>query len=270
MPKFPQPEDDGLITPVVGPQSAEKHYFLERYINVFTKSMKGKWSLHFIDLFAGAGMERLRGSGKLQWGSPMLAAHAPKPFDGLHLCELDRGKYDALKARMDRHRPDAQIVNGDANQVAAQIARKIPRGALSLAFLDPYGLQLNFATLELLANLRADLIIFFPDRLDILRNWKEYYYDKPNSNLDRYLGLDSSWRTVLDATPPSQCIEALKRLYRARLKERLHYPIVEHERIPTTGRPLYYLVFCSRNDLGAKFWKEIVRKKPDGQRTWDF
>ncbi len=58
MSRLPQPEDDGLIVPTVGPQSIEKHYFLERYINAFTTSMKGKWSLHFIDLFAGSGIER--------------------------------------------------------------------------------------------------------------------------------------------------------------------------------------------------------------------
>jgi three-Cys-motif partner protein len=265
-----QPENDGLITPVVGHQSADKHYFLERYIDIFTTSMKGKWSLHFIDLFAGAGIERVEDSGQLQWGSPMLAAHATKPFERLHLCELDTEKYEALKSRIGRYRPDSQILNGDANQLAKRIAAEIPSGSLSLAFLDPYGLQLDFSTIELLAGLRADLIIFFPDRLDILRNWKQYYYDNPSSNLDRYLGLGSNWRAILDATPPGQCAEALKTLYRTRLKEKLGYSVVEHERIPTTGRPLYYLIFCSRCNLGAKFWMEIARKKPDGQRTWDF
>lgn len=270
MPELPQPENDGLIIPVVGRQSTQKHYFLERYINIFTKSMKGKWDLHFIDLFSGAGIERVRGSDELRWGSPMLAVHAPKPFDRLHLCELDKAKCEALRARINRYRPDSQIVSGDANEMVAQIAAEIPRGSLSLAFLDPYGLQLDFGTVERLANLRADLIIFFPDRLDILRNWKHYYYDNPDSKLDRYLGLDSNWRSILDGTTPSRRVEALKALYRQRLRERLHYSVVEHERIPTDGRPLYYLVFCSRSELGERFWKEISRKKPDGQRTWDF
>jgi len=199
-----QPENDGLITPVVGHQSTDKHYFLERYIDIFTTSMKGKWSLHFIDLFAGAGIERVKDSGTLRWGSPMLAAHATKPFDKLHLCELDTEKYEALKSRIGRYRPDSQILNGDANQLAKQIAAEIPPRSLSLAFLDPYGLQLDFSTIELLAGLRADLIIFFPDRLDILRNWKQYYYDNPSSNLDRYLGLGSNWRAILDGTPPRE------------------------------------------------------------------
>jgi three-Cys-motif partner protein len=271
MPNVPQPENDGLIAPVVGPQSGEKHYFLKRYIDIFTKSMKSKWSLHFVDLFAGAGIEQSKGSETLHWGSPMLAAQARYPFDGLHFCELDKDKCDALRTRVNRYRPDAQILNGDANEQVENIAKVIPpRRALSLAFFDPYGLQLDFRTLETVANLKADLIIFFPDRLDILRNWRQYYYDNPDSKLDRYLGADSNWRAVLDSTPASRRTEALKALYRDRLKERLHYSIVEHERIPTGGRPLYYLVFCSRSDLGEKFWREISRKKPDGQRTWDF
>jgi three-Cys-motif partner protein len=270
MSQAPQPENDGLIIPPVGRQSTHKHYFLQRYIDIFTRSMKGKWSLHFIDLFAGGGIEQVKGADILQWGSPMLAIHAPKPFDRLHLCERNKAKCEALIARVGRYRPDSQIVNGDANEMVAQIAAEIPRGSLSLAFLDPYGLQLDFTTVERLANLRADLIIFFPDRLDMLRNWKHYYYGNPHSNLDRYLGLDAGWRSMLDNTPPGQRVEALKVLYRKRLKEKLHYTVVEHERIPTDGRPLYYLIFCSRSELGARFWKEISRKKPDGQRTWDF
>jgi three-Cys-motif partner protein len=270
MPRLPQPEDDGLVIPIVGRQSTHKHYFLQRYIDIFTKSMSGKWSLHFIDLFAGAGIERVKGSNRLQWGSPMLAAHTPKPFDRLHLCELDKEKCEALTARIGHCRPNSQIINGDANELVGQITAEIPRGSLSLAFLDPYDLQLDFVTVQRLADLRADLIIFFPDRLDILRNREHYYYENPDSKLDRYLGLESNWRAILDGTTPSQRVEALKALYRQRLREVLGYSVVEHERIPTDGRPLYYLVFCSRHERAAEFWKEISRKKPDGQRTWDF
>jgi len=79
--ELPQPQNDGLYTPIVGKQSSDKHYFLMRYIDIFTTAMTGKWKgLHYIDLFAGAGIEKLRGSEELQWGSPMIAANAPKPF----------------------------------------------------------------------------------------------------------------------------------------------------------------------------------------------
>ena len=62
---MPTPKDDGLFIPEVGEWSKDKHYFLARYIDAFTTAMKNKkWSgLHYIDLFAGAGVERLKDSG---------------------------------------------------------------------------------------------------------------------------------------------------------------------------------------------------------------
>jgi three-Cys-motif partner protein len=196
--KLPPPENDDLYIPIVGKQSSDKHYFLMKYIDIFTTAVTGKWKgLHYIDLFAGAGIEKLKGSEELHWGSPMIAAKAPKSFTRLHLCELNLQKYEALEKRVGKIRPDSQILNGDANNEIHSIAKEIPQGTLSLAFLDPYGLELDFDTLKVLAEKRADLIIFFPDRLDVLRNWKHYYFGDPNSKLDRHLGLDSNWRTPL-------------------------------------------------------------------------
>lgn len=166
------PQDDGLYIPTVGEWSHDKHYFLMRYIDAFTTSMKNKkWEgLYYIDLFAGAGIERLETSKKLNWGSPMIAAKAPHPFNRLHSCEKNNRKYKALKSRIDSIRPDSQVLNGNANEKINEIVKEIPQGALSLAFLDPYGLHLEFETLKVLSEKRADLIIFFPDHLDALRN----------------------------------------------------------------------------------------------------
>jgi three-Cys-motif partner protein len=270
--ELPPAKDDGMYIPTVGKQSSDKHYFLTRYIDIFTTAITGKWnSLHYIDLFAGAGIEKLRGSEEMEWGSPMIAARAPKSFDRLHLCELNPQKYQALKKRVSEIRPDSQILNGDANDEVHKIAKEIPPGTLSLAFLDPYGLELDFETLKVLAAKRADLIIFFPDRLDIIRNWKHYYYEDSNSKLDRHLGLGAQWRSVLDNAPPNSRVEILRKFYVQRLKEKLGFQHVEHERITSQGRPLYYLIFCSRSECGAKFWRDISRNKPNGQRTfrWD-
>ena len=102
--ELPPPQDDGLIIPTVGEWSRDKHHFLMRYIYAFTTSMKQKqWSgLHYIDLFAGAGIERLETSRELDWGSPLIAAQAPNAFDGLHCCELARKKCEALSHRIER------------------------------------------------------------------------------------------------------------------------------------------------------------------------
>jgi three-Cys-motif partner protein len=269
--KLPPPEDDGLFTPTVGDWSRHKHYFLMRYIDAFTTSMKDKkWtSLHYIDLFAGAGLERLKDSGELDWGSPMIAAKAPNQFDRLHLCEKKKHKYEALNSRISQIKPGSQILHGDANEKINEIVPAISQGSLALAFLDPSGLHLEFDTLKVLSDIRADFIIFFPDHLDALRNWEHNYLDNPNSNLDRCLGKGSDWRSIINGTPRDRLAEVLRDLYVSQIKS-LGYTQFEYERVFMKSHPLYILIFCSRSKLAAKLWRGISRTKSDGQRTFDF
>ena len=270
--ELPPPTDDGLYIPIktVGDWAKDKHYFLLRYIDAFTTSMKNKrWtSLHYIDLFAGAGIERLESSQQLEWGSPMIAAQAPY-FSKLHLCEKAKQKYDALKSRILKVKPDSQILQGDANKEIFKIVEDIPSKSLSLAFLDPYGLHLEFKTLKKLSDIRADLIISFPDHLDALRNWECNYFKDSNSNLDRCLGSGSDWRSIIDKTPRNRLAEVLRELYVKQIAS-LGYSEFEYERISMSGHPLYILIFCSRHPLAAKLWRGIARNKPNGQRTFDF
>jgi three-Cys-motif partner protein len=264
------PEDDGLLIPEVGGWSKDKHYFLGRYLDAFTTAMKGKaWSsLHYIDLFAGAGIERIEATDELDWGSPMIAAQVPHPFSRLHLGDHDGEKHRALMARVSRSRPDSQIVSGDANQAVRKIIQVIPPGSLSVAFLDPYGLHLWFETLRVLATKRTDLIIFFPDHLDALRNCEFVYRDNPNSNLDRVLGEGADWRSIFDK-PSSRWAEELRKLYVRQIRS-LGYQYFEYERIAMKGRPLYLLIFCSKDKAGGDIWRKTAVKKPDGQRTLEF
>lgn len=265
------PEDDGLLMPTVGEWSRDKHYFLMRYIDAFTTAMKGKqWSgLHYIDLFAGAGIEQLENSKELDWGSPLIAAQAPHPFDCLHLCELKQNKFKALKKRVEKLRPDTQFLQGDANDKIEQIIKEIPQKSLSLAFLDPYGLHLDFETLRVLAQKRTDLIIFFPDHLDVVRNWEHNYFDNPDSNLDRCLGKGADWRTLIEEVPRGRLAETLRKLYVSQIRT-LGYSHFEYERIYMKGHPLYCLIFCAHHPVAAKIWRGVSGKKPDGQRTFDF
>jgi len=271
MPEIPTPKDDGLYIPTVGEWSRDKHYFLMRYIDAFTTSMKKKkWSgLHYIDLFAGAGIERLQTSEELDWGSPLIAAYARPPFDRLHLCEKTRRKYSALNSRVAKISPNFQVLHGDANQKINEILKEIPAGTLSLAFLDPYGLHLHFETVKVLSQLRVDLIVYFPDHLDALRNWEINYLDDPNSNLDRWMGPACDWRAALNNAPQDRHAEVLRELYDAQIKS-LGYKHFEYRRIYAKGHPLYILILCSRSALAAKLWRGISQIGPDGQRTFKF
>lgn len=269
--ELPTPPADHLYTPRVGPWSADKHHFLRRYIDAFTTAMrKKKWAgLHYIDLFASAGIEEVQGHG-LDWGSPLIAAQSPTKFSRLHLCELEKASYDALVQRVAQFpQPQPpQILLGDANVVVDHVVQAISPGALSLAFLDPYGLHLNFETLRRLSRLNVDLIIFFPDHLDALRNLEFVYQDNPNSNLDRVLG--TSWRDELLAQPRDRWAEVLRQIYVRQIRT-LGFTFFEYERISLrSGRFLYKLIFCSRSPAGAKIWRGISQRKADGQNTFGF
>jgi three-Cys-motif partner protein len=268
--ELPAPEDDGLFIPDVGVWSRDKHHFLRRYLHAFTEAMKSKkWhSLHYIDLFAGAGVERLVDKGKvigLDWGSPLIAAQVPSSFQGLHFVEGDSKRFDALAERAKRLRllGRTQLIRGDANSSAAEVLIEVPERSLSTAFLDPYGLNLHYATLRQLSARRVDLIIYFPDRVDALRNWGRYE-QMEDSELDRVLG-STEWRAKKQNTPRDRWVEMLSSMYVEQIRK-LGYTQFEHERIRSAeGSPLYKLIFCSKHEAGGKIWRNISKRNPRGQ-----
>jgi three-Cys-motif partner protein len=271
-PSLPQPQDDGLLIDDVGEWATHKHHYLRRFVHAFLVAMKKKkWSgLHYIDLFAGPGILRLEDSRKLEWGSPLIAAQTVG-FSALHLCEKRPKAFQSLQSRIEKlhQRPEVFWHQGDANQVVAQVAENVPPRSLSLAFLDPYGLHLEFESLRVLAKHRVDLIIFFPDHLDALRNCHYVYHEQPDSNLDRYLGKGASWRTALDNAPQRNWAEVLRKLYEENIRG-LGYSHFEHKRINGKVGPLYQLIYCSHHPAGTKIWRGIASTEPDGQRTLPF
>lgn len=270
--KLDQPKPDGLVTPKVGSWSRDKHHFLHRYLDAFTTSMKKKkWSgLHYIDLFAGAGIEDVENYG-LDWGSPLIAARQRFGFTQLHLCEKAKKKFDALNKRLEPLKFDIapQIICGNSNEKISEITQEIPKSALSVAFLDPYGLHLDLETIRHLSILNIDLIIFFPDHIDALRNWKIVYQDDLNSNLDRVLGTDN-WRDIRKEHPPDKWADELIKLYQRQLQT-LGFKHFDYERITQpNGVKLYKLMFCTRVPIALNIWGRIASSKPGGQRSFDF
>ena len=139
--------DDGLLTRDSGAWAGDKLFHWNRYIEITTMAMVGnpKWGggVNYVDLFCGPGVCKVRTSGERLPGSPLIAAHAPKPFSKILLCELDDSTADACEQRMDRS-PAAdryRLFRGDCNELVDEIAREIPDRGLTLAFLDPTATQ---------------------------------------------------------------------------------------------------------------------------------
>ena len=273
MHEFAPPTDDGLDIPEVGAWSRDKHHFLRRYLDAFTTAMKGKrWDgLHYIDLFAGAGIERIKETDELEWGSPLIAAKLRFPFSRLHVVEHKPKKFEALEKRLGDCdlSPSAQCLCGDCNDKVREIVNEVPKGSLSVAFLDPFGLDLQFHTVDTLAKRRVDLIIYFPDFLDMVRN-RKLYVEKTDSKLDAFLGSRVDWKSAIKDVPQDELASVFYNLYSEQLR-RLGYGYIDAKRIYKKGtRRLYKLVFCSRDEAGGRIWRKISLKGPDAQRSFDF
>ena len=137
-----------------------------------------KW---YIDAFAGTGerneVEAARIAGRLLFGddtneieevkdgSARIALGIDPPFDRYIFIDRAPRHTEALKALREEFPArtiDVQI--GDANQVLKDLCRSINwHNTRAAVFIDPYGMQVNWSTLESLAATKAvDIALLYP------------------------------------------------------------------------------------------------------------
>jgi len=267
-------QDDGLPVRPCGPWTERKLVFWSRYIDITTTAMVGhpKWNagLVYADLFAGPGISRIEPSGKRIPGSPLIAAHAPKAFERIIVCEKDRVAAAACKARLEITPAGKRchVIAHDCNAVVADIAALIPPRALTLAFIDPTGLHAQYETIAALSQCgRVDLLVLFADAYDIVRN-ADLYRQQEESNLDLVLGADSNWRKRWDnlVNRTSNNIRTMfAEIYVEQLKK-LHYRRFGQHCISGPKGALYRLIYTSKHERGLDFWDKVTAKDPSGQR----
>ncbi len=272
--------DDGLPTRSAGHWTEDKLFFWNRYIDITTRAMVGNpnWSagLFYVDLFSGPGICTLRDSNRRLPGSPLLAAHAPKPFERILVCEKDPKLADACKARLAAtpHSSRCEVFQGDCNETIQEVASLIPRGALTLAFIDPTGLDARFETIETLSRRgRVDLLILFADAYDLVRNVALYEQQETNSKLDQVLGPDSRWRERwkrLDNRSGTNVRQLFAEIYKDQLRQHLGYKVFGEKVISCDQRPLYRLIYASKHERGLDFWNKITKKDASGQKEFDW
>ncbi|NQU09399.1 three-Cys-motif partner protein TcmP [bacterium] len=274
-------EDDGLPTwGEGGLWTKAKLYFWYRYLDITTTAMVGnpRWpgGVVYVDLFAGAGVCTPKESNERIPGSILIAANMTKPFTRVVGCEAVKEVADACRARL-ATTPVASrchLLMGDCNERIGQVVDLIPAGSLTLAFIDPNGLDAKFATIATLSEHRnVDFVMLFADAYDLPRNLERLYRRDPNSKLDQVLGLDSRWRERLDELPNptgANKRKLFRRIYEEQLRNHLGYVHIRHKAIESPNGPIYTLVYASKHKLGLKFWDEALKKEASGQRTFPF
>ncbi len=281
MANYLEPEDDNLLMRASGIWAEQKLDYLARYVDVFETAMRGKWSSrNFIDLMAGPGKNRVRGSRKIFLGSPLIGLTTKHPVSGYFFVDLDSNNIGALKTRCSASpfQRRIRIHQGDCNTIVDSVVAKLKQsehGSLNLAFLDPEGFEMHWATVAKLASVgRMDLIINYPQG-GLNRLLRLEYESKEQSLLDLFFG-DREWRSIYRNWAARGSKTGLHRSlidhYKGKLRD-LGYAqvfaggdVVEDEPLMrnTRSAPLYRLLFASKHNRGYEFWLKVIRRDVHG------
>jgi three-Cys-motif partner protein len=261
-----------------GPWTERKLSVVRHYLEIYATALKNqKFERLYIDAFAGTGYRTDKRRETLPLldlpefdavakGSARIALEVEPPFHRYIFVERTAKRVSEL-ATLSAEFPDRNIafINADANEAIRDIcARSNWRSTRGIAFLDPYGLQVSWATLVAISKTQAlDAWVLFPtgiglNRLltkngDIPKEWQD--------TLDRFLGT-SDWRSAfyklehtLDLFDDDRHVTVkeanagkLERFILSRL--RTIFPVVLSRGVALTnskGQTMYLLCFVSAN-----------------------
>lgn len=274
-------EDDGLTCPEVGAWAETKHRLLALYDELFSTGMKNKWDQRvYIDLYAGAGYNRIRGTKTILQGSPIIALTIPNPFDKYILCEESPDLLAALKARVERIAPGASVsfVPGSCDSEIDRICAEIPKGSssnrvLSLCLVDPFDFNIKFETLQRLSAVFIDFVVLLAIGMDANRNY-DHYVDGHSTKLDEALG-NTRWRERWKAVGVRRSdFRPFLADEFALSMESLGYLRTSRDRMKLVrsvdkNLPLYYITLFSRSEMAFKFWDDVLKYGTD-QTAFDY
>jgi len=277
----------------VGPWAAAKLDALEAYLKFYGRALsKQPFTRIYIDAFAGACITKVRGSGtsvepspffdepddtqaqeEFILGSPLRALNLPIGFHRQYFFDLDETRADTLRTITEEGK-GVTVQVGDCNPLIRNLAPSLKaRNIRGVAFLDPYGAHLEWATLEALADTGTmEVVVNFPlamaiNRLitrsgDVPERWA--------SQLTACFGTDE-WRTIaynreVDlfgnevTTKNGDVAKRLLELYVDRLKTLFPFVAKPHLIRNTRNAPLYFLIWAGPNKLGLKGADYILRQ----------
>ncbi len=275
----PDLENDGLPTPEVGPWAETKYRLVRECAGVLGTSTKATWSRRvYVDLFAGAGRSRVKGTSRILAASSVQALRIPDRFDRYIFCEAERNLIEGLKLRVATDYPgvDARFVPGDVNDEVSALLDEIPRpetDARDLVFCvadpcDPG--RLRFDTVRLLASRLTDFLVLIPTGAGDPRG-PGGFLRGGSGKLDAFVGTvqwEGEWQRA--AARHESFDLFLAGLYGAQVRALGFEHGGTEDRVlvrsAERSQPLYRIGFFSKHSHGDAVWKQ-ARKHSEPQRV---
>ena len=259
--------------------------YAKAYLTIMNKYPRFK-CLYF-DGFAGSGniyknnktdIEAIKGA-----AIRILEIESPKNFDLYYFVEIDeKNKREldlAISDKFPHKRINSFVVQEDCNVKINSMAAFLQKHKdfRVLAFIDPFGMTLNWSSLEVLKGLGIDLWILVPtgigmNRLlkrtgEISQAWlrkleltfgvnqtgvKEYFYK--SKTVQTLFGSETMLQKEKDA------IEKAGALYRKRLNTVFKFVSEMLALRNSTGSTMYHLMMASNNKVAFRIANDIIEK----------
>jgi len=191
----------------------QKLQTVEKYLRAFTTALKKQsFELLYVDVCAGSGASTPRGGSsqsalieidEIVVGSAIRALGVAPLFDRYIFNDLKRQNVRSLNqiVRNDfSHLADRVILtNVDANDALVDLCRRTNwRSSRAVVFLDPFGLQIKFSTLEALAATKAVDVWYLVPVFAMSRQVRNdgAVLDDGGRSVDEALGT-TEWRNVV-------------------------------------------------------------------------
>ena len=174
---------------------------VSKYLNAYTtimRSRRRRYTYTYIDAFAGMGYREVKNPDdsaiqRFLAGSARRALEVEHSFPNYVFIEANKHSFAELRKLKDEFpEHDIKCINEDANEYMKSICKKTNwQQNRALVFLDPYGMEVEWPTIELIAHTKAiDLWLLFPIGIGVNRLLKKdgKISESNRKKLDRFFG----------------------------------------------------------------------------------
>ncbi len=288
-----------------GDWTKRKLEMLRAYLNAYTTALKNKpFKLLYIDAFAGTGSVELPAKGidgtreivqfvddsarDVIEGSAMIATKIyNKKFDELIFIEQNKKRCQDLKALAKRYASrNIRVKQAEANAFLVELCQswQAERGASwrGVLFLDPFGAQVEWTTIESIANTKAmDMWIWIPvsglSRMLPVDKKPEDISGTLAQTLDKVFGgahREKFYKIQIDLfqeprSSRARGVEMIRTVYKDQLWDVFGARLLKDSRLfyNDKGSPSFEFVFCTGSEnekaitLAHKIASHIIKAK---------
>ena len=259
--------------------------YAKQFLTVFKNQSKQK--LLYFDGFAGSGDIEVDGNThedkSIIEGAAIriLKIDRPRGFDMYYFVEKKKGLALSLEAKIKNDFPNKEcyVQAKDCNQKLKDLAKflRSEKGKMYkvLGFIDPKGMQLEWASLEILRGLPIDLWILNPtsgtNRVLVRKGEMDESWLK---RLELFLGMDrediknhfySKRQTLfgdLDIVKDNDPINRLHELYASRIAGNI-FKYVSNPKVlkNNSGSPLFHFFMATNSEIALRIANSVVNPK---------